>query len=90
MAQEDELTTRSWEMLPGESLRAYQAFATYLDLPEETRRYATVADVTNIDLKAIRGWAKTYDWAGRLESWTQHVGRGSASGHAQKRVEHIE
>jgi hypothetical protein len=54
-----------WERQPGESGKAYQAFAIFRDLPLSRRTLTECARLVGKSPPAIYNWAKKWDWDNR-------------------------
>ena len=63
-----------WEKLPGESFKAFQAFALYRDLGP-ARSSQKVADHLSKSGTLIRGWASKWSWQVRAAAYDNHVDR---------------
>jgi hypothetical protein len=71
-----------WERLPGEPPRAYNAFATYRDLPpgrrsldEVARRLYGGGSRKRAAPGRVRAWSVTWDWVRRAARWDAEVDR---------------
>jgi hypothetical protein len=69
-------------MLPGESAKAFQAFATYRDLGAE-RSLERVGKELGKTRQALDGWSTRFDWQARVRAFDEYV----ASRAADKAVE---
>jgi hypothetical protein len=59
----------AWERRPGESARAYEAFARYRDLPIAERSYRRVAQELGKSGALIARWCSAHNWTDRAAAW---------------------
>lgn len=74
-----------WERQPGESAKAYEAFASYRDLGSE-RSITKVVQELNKSRALIGRWSKDWDWVERARAWDNELAR-QAKAAAVKRVQ---
>jgi hypothetical protein len=65
---------KPWDRRPGESAKAYRAFALYRD-QQADRTFESVAGVLQCSGTNIRRWAKRWNWADRVRAHDIHVDR---------------
>lgn len=79
------MARRAWDRQPGESLKAYTAFAAYRDIgisrsiDAAWQRYSETDKITP---GYIRKWAVTYEWVERTRAYDQYI-----DAQAQKKAE---
>ena len=71
------VTAKPWNMQPGETPKAYQAFEVYRDLGAErsVERAASALSKTRQNLVI---WASRFDWAARVRAYDEHVAARAA------------
>lgn len=57
-----------WERQPGETARAFEAFATYRDMGTE-RSLRKTGQALNKNLTTIAEWSSKYEWVKRVAAW---------------------
>ena len=57
-----------WEIQPGESSKAFEAFVVYRDM-EKPRSIRTVAQTLSKSSTLIARWSSAYDWVKRVTAW---------------------
>lgn len=62
-----------WERQQTESYPAFEAFNTFLTMPERT--YAKVAEEVSKSVSLIKRWAKKNRWRERADAWDNEVSR---------------
>ena len=62
------MTPEPWERQPGETARAYEAFAVYRDLGPD-RSINKTARALDKNRTTIGEWSAKYDWVKRTEAW---------------------
>lgn len=85
---------KTWEQLPNESNKAYQAFRLFLDQGYK-RSHKLVAVSLGIKNPAqISNWAGKFDWAGRIKDWEKEQIRlqleANKEEYQKKTKEHLE
>jgi hypothetical protein len=65
---------KPWDRRPGESAKAYRAFALYRDMQAD-RTFESVARELRCSGTNIRRFAKRWDWAQRVRAYDIHVDR---------------
>lgn len=68
----DNLEVAPWERLPGESARAFEAFAAYRDMGP-TRSQKGAADKIERSFYTIKDFAKRWHWGRRAEAWERYM-----------------
>lgn len=63
-----------WEQQPGESSKAFEAFATYRDMGTE-RSIRKVAQQLNKSNALIARWSKSYGWPERVRAYDRELDR---------------
>lgn len=66
MADQDDI--RPWDRQPGESAKAYEAFATYRDLGLH-RTVAQVSDALGKSASVLTKWSSVHNWVPRVAAW---------------------
>lgn len=61
------LPPEPWERQKGESLKAFEAFAVYRDMPQRSIR--TVAQQLDKSATLIGRWSSTHEWQKRVAAW---------------------
>jgi hypothetical protein len=64
-----------WERQPGESVKAFAAFAFYRDLGPGERSTARVRQKYGKNKRLIDRWSSAYDWVKRCAAWDSEVDR---------------
>lgn len=63
-----------WEQQPGESAKAFEAFAAYRDMGTE-RSIRKVAQQLNKSNALIARWSKNYEWPDRARAYDRELDR---------------
>lgn len=63
-----EIEPELWERQPGETARAFEAFAVYRDMGASRSLRKTVQQL-NKNLTTIAEWSSKYDWVKRVAAW---------------------
>ena len=85
MAQSSD--TKPWERQQGESVKAFQAFAAYLDMGEE-RSLSRVAQQLGKSKTLIARWSSAYEWVERVAQYESYL-RREAYKKAQKKADEM-
>jgi hypothetical protein len=72
--QNSQTEEKSWDRRPGESAKAYRAFALYRD-KQADRTFEFVARELQCSGTNVRRWAKRWDWTRRVRAYDIHVDR---------------
>ena len=72
--QNSQTEEKPWDRQPGETSKAYRAFALYRD-KQADRTFESVARELRCSGANIRRWAKQWDWTGRVRAYDIHVDR---------------
>ena len=59
-----------WARQDGESVRAYDAFVAYRDLPPRERSLAKTAQRLGMNLTTVEEWSRQWGWVARVQAWT--------------------
>ncbi|WP_195985365.1 hypothetical protein [Clostridium sp. D33t1_170424_F3] len=73
-----------WERQPGESAKAYEAFASYRDFGAE-RSIQKVSQALSKSLTLIKRWSSEWNWVERSRAWDNELAQ-QAKAAAVKRV----
>ena len=73
----DDLAEQPWERLPGETAKAYHAFAVYRDQGVMERSYSKTAAAIERHISGVRTWAKRYWWQKRIDLYDKEMERRS-------------
>lgn len=63
-----------WDRQPGETSKAYEAFAIYRDMGAD-RTVRSVAEALTKSDQLIRGWSTKHGWVARAAAWDSMPGR---------------
>jgi Putative ATPase subunit of terminase (gpP-like) len=70
---------KPWDRRPGEKLRQWNGFETYLRLCTENQdrdvTFVEVAKALGRSDKTVRSWALRYRWRERVEAWLSEIAR---------------
>src|ERR1019366_2755805 len=72
--QNSQAEEKPWDRRPGESAKAYRAFALYPDMQAD-RTFESVARELRCSGANIRRFSKRWDWAHRVRAYDIHVDR---------------
>lgn len=64
-------SVKSWNRLPNESTKAYEAFKIYLEL--ENRSLQKVAERLTISRQSVNKWSKKFDWEERATAYDSSI-----------------
>jgi hypothetical protein len=64
-----------WEPMSEETSSAFEAFATYRDLPGTQRSLSRVARDLDLPYATVSTFAKRFDWANRARAWDLELDR---------------
>lgn len=73
-----------WDKRVDEDIEAYEAFVIYRNLDPTDRSERRTADVRRVDLRAVRKWARQYEWQARAFRYDQWVRATGHSHHKQR------
>lgn len=76
---------RSWERQPGESAKAYEAFASYRDLGSE-RSIQKVSQQCTKNVSLLKRWCSRWNWVERTRAWDNELTR-EAKAYAEKQIQ---
>lgn len=65
----------SWERQPGESARAFSAFAAYRDLGPRHRSHVKTGQNVSINTTTLAGWSTKYEWVRRCDEYDAFLDR---------------
>ena len=63
---------KPWEMMEGESSKAFNAFSMYLQMNPKNRSMQAVADTLAVTRQALSKWSIPYKWVERTAKYDQH------------------
>jgi hypothetical protein len=63
----------AWHQLPGESIKAYQAFVTYRNLEPKERSLQRVGSELGKSRGLIERWSSRWDWVERVREWDTYL-----------------
>ena len=65
--------SKPWEMMEGESSKAFNAFSMYLQMNPDIRSMQSVADTLKVSLQAISRWSRPFNWVERTAAYDQYA-----------------
>ena len=71
-------TLQPWDIQPGETVKAYRAFAIYRDLGED-RSLAELGRILGKARQNFDPWARDHHWSDRVRAFDEHVSRLAAA-----------
>ncbi|MBP9201104.1 MAG: hypothetical protein KBF47_13930 [Gemmatimonadales bacterium] len=73
------MSTKPWNMQPGETAKAYQAFEVYRDLgAERSLEKAYRQLTTGSPLEVLKQWSSRHDWQARVRAFDEYVAARAA------------
>lgn len=77
----DETTVQPWDRQPGETSKAYEAFAIYRDLGS-SRSVRLVSEQLAKTQTVIKRWSSKYEWVERAAAWDSIPARATAEAYS--------
>lgn len=79
MPKRKEADTQPWEQQPGESSKAFEAFATYRNLGPE-RSIQKTSQKLSKNMTTLKGWSRKWSWVERSRAYDREMDKQA---HAQ-------
>ncbi|MGE5528077.1 MAG: hypothetical protein ACM3X6_02915 [Patescibacteria group bacterium] len=77
---------RPWEQQPGESAKAFEAFARYRDMGA-ARSLAKVSQALSKSKVLLQRWSSAFSWVERVEAWDRHIARQEQEAQLKARLD---